>query len=399
MGGDFINVAIVGTGNISRFHIEGYLTFSRRCRITALCDIVPEKCREYKKKYALPNAGVYDSVEAMLEARINGGLSVDLVSVCTPPFCHAEITIACLKAGLHVLVEKPMAASLEECDAMLAAEKESGKTLAVVAQNRFRDPIASLKRVLDSGLAGRILHAQVDSFWWRGFHYYDLWWRGKWETEGGGCTLNHAVHHIDMLIWMMGLPAKVTAVLTNAAHSNAEVEDLSAAILKYPDGALAQITSSVVHHGEEQQLIFQCEKARISAPWKVHASLAAPNAFPLAERDAALEQRLNDAASAREPLAYTVHTGEIEQLLGALEQGGRPAISGQDGRNTIELITAIYKSGAGGTTVTLPLQKDDPFYTVKGIMAAVPRFYEKTASVAGFRGDISTGGDYAGKRP
>ncbi|MDR0641701.1 MAG: Gfo/Idh/MocA family oxidoreductase, partial [Treponema sp.] len=398
MGNRLINVAIVGTGNISRLHIEGYLIFPRRCRITAFCDIVPEKCHGYKEKYALPAVAVYDSVDAMLQAHREGGVSIDLVSVCTPPFCHAEIAIKCLRAGLHVLVEKPMAASLEECDSMLAAEKESGKILAAVAQNRFRDPIASLKKALDSGLAGRILHAQVDSFWWRGFHYYDLWWRGKWETEGGGCTLNHAVHHIDMLIWMMGLPEKVTAVISNAAHSNAEVEDLSVAVLQYPGGALAQITSSVIHHGEEQQLIFQCERARLSAPWKVHASLAGPNAFPLAEHDAALEQELNNFAAAQKPLAYSVHTGEIEQLLGALETGGRPAISGRDGRNTIELITAIYKAGAGGMTVKLPIEKDDPFYTVRGIMAAVPRFYEKTASVEAFQGEISAGGDYSGKK-
>jgi predicted dehydrogenase len=397
LGNRLINVAIVGTGNISRLHIEGYLKFPLRCRITALCDIVPEKSYAYKEKYGLSGVKVYDSADGMLRDLKEGGLSADLVSLCTPPFCHAEIAVKCLGAGLHVLVEKPMAASLEECDNMLAAEKESGRVLAVVAQNRFQDPVASLKKVLDSALAGRILHAQADSFWWRGFHYYDLWWRGKWETEGGGCTLNHAVHHIDMLIWMMGLPEKVTAVLSNAAHSNAEVEDLSVAVLQYPGGALAQITSSVVHHGEEQQLVFQCEKARISAPWKVRASLAAPNAFPLEERDGALEKKLNDLAAAWEPLAYTAHTGEIEQLLGALEQGGRPAISGLDGRNTIELITAIYKAGAGGAAVKLPLERGDPFYTVRGIMAAVPRFYEKTASVKEFRGDISTGGDYEGK--
>jgi predicted dehydrogenase len=277
---------------------------------------------------------------------------------------------------------------------MLAAEKESGKMLACIAQNRFRDPISGLKQVLDSGLAGKILHAQVDSFWWRGFHYYDLWWRGKWETEGGGCTLNHAVHHIDMLIWMMGLPEKVTAVISNAAHSNAEIEDVSVAILQYPNGTLAQITSSVIHHGEEQQLIFQCEKARVSAPWKVHAGVAGPNAFPLAEHDEALEKKLNDFIAAQPPLPCTAHTGEIEQVLGALEAGGRPAIDGRDGRNTLELITAIYKAGSAGTTVTLPLAKDDPFYTVEGIMRAVPRFYEKSTSVEGFQGEITTGGNY-----
>ncbi|MDR3248269.1 MAG: Gfo/Idh/MocA family oxidoreductase [Treponema sp.] len=392
-----IKVAVIGVGGISRLHIEAYLSFPQRCLITAFCDIKPERGTEKKEMFKIPDipgVQIYDSVDALVGALKNGKLLVDLVSVCTPPFCHAEIAIKCLKAGLNVLVEKPMAASLEECDQMLAAEKESGKMLACVAQNRFRDPIAGLKKVLDSGLAGKVLHAQVDSFWWRGFHYYDLWWRGKWETEGGGCTLNHAVHHIDMLIWMMGLPEKVTAVLSNTAHSNAEVEDLSVAILQYPSGALAQITSSVVHHGEEQQLIFQCEKARISAPWKVHASVAGPNAFPLGEHDEALEKELNDLIAAQPSLPYQVHTGEIEQVLGALERGGRPAIDGHDGRNTLELITAIYKAGTTGSTVKLPLAKDDPFYTVAGIMKAVPHFYEKSTSVEGFQGEITTGSNY-----
>jgi predicted dehydrogenase len=394
MSKGFFNVAIIGTGNIARSHIEGYLTFPEQCRITALCDIKPEKLMEIKEKYGLREAQVFDSVDAMLISTQKRGPSIDLASICTPPFCHAEAAIKCLEAGVHVLVEKPMAASLEECDAMLEAEKKSGSILACVAQNRFRDPIASLKKVLDSGLAGRIIHAQVDSFWWRGYHYYDLWWRGKWETEGGGCTLNHAVHHIDMLIWMMGMPEKVTAVLANAVHSNAEVEDLSVAVLRYSGGALAQITSSVIHHGEAQQLIFQCEKARVSAPWQVHASLPNPGGFPLAEHNGELEKQLNDLAASRSPLAHSGHAGEIEQLFEAVKTGGQPTISGHDGRNTIELITAIYKAGTTETTVTLPLAKDDPFYTVQGIMKAVPHFYEKIASIEDFKGDITFGSIY-----
>ncbi|MCL2031420.1 MAG: Gfo/Idh/MocA family oxidoreductase, partial [Oscillospiraceae bacterium] len=251
-----LNIAVVGTGNISRLHIEGYLAFPERCRIAALCDIAPEKAHEKKRAYGLDGAKVYASHRDLLA---DGGL--DIVSVCTPPFCHAEIAADALNAGVNVLGEKPMASSLEECDAMLAAERKSGKILSVVAQNRFRDPIKNLKAALDSGLAGRVTHAQVDSYWWRGHSYYDLWWRGRWDREGGGCTLNHAVHHIDMLLWMLGEPQAVTAVLSNAAHGNAEVEDISLAALQYPGGTLAQITSSVIHHGEEQQLIFQCERA------------------------------------------------------------------------------------------------------------------------------------------
>ncbi|MHB9296336.1 Gfo/Idh/MocA family oxidoreductase [Pillotina sp. SPG140] len=377
-----IRVALVGVGNISRMHIDAYKSFPERCQIVALCDTVPQKCIDYKEQYAL-QADVFDSHTAMLEKMAG---SIDLVSICTPPYCHAPVALACLNAGCHVLIEKPMAASLEECDAILEAERASGKIVAAVAQNRFRDPIAALKTVLDKGLIGKVLHAQVDSFWWRGLHYYDLWWRGTWKTEGGGCTLNHAVHHIDMLIWMLGMPEKVTAVLSNTAHNNAEVEDLSVAILQYKNGTLAQITSSVVHHGEEQQLIFQGEKARISAPWKVAANIAAPNGFPLKEHDEQLERYLNSFIASIPPLRYTAFQGEIENVLTAVEHKTRPAINGTDGRNTLEVISAIYKAGATGTTVTLPIQNDDPFYTVKGILASVPHFYEKTASVPDFDG-------------
>ncbi|MDR2807399.1 MAG: Gfo/Idh/MocA family oxidoreductase [Spirochaetaceae bacterium] len=381
-----ITVALVGTGNISRFHIEAYCAFPERCKIVALCDI-SEKCMEVKERYNLTEAEVFYSHTAMLSA-MNG--RIDLVDICTPPFCHAHIAIDCLNAGCNVVVEKPMAASLEECDAMLDAEKQSGKMLACIAQNRFRDQFAALKKAVDSGLIGRVLHVQVDSLWWRGLSYYDLWWRGTWKSEGGGCTLNHAVHHIDMLIWMLGMPEKVTAVLANTAHNNAEVEDISVAILQYPQGTLAQITSSVVHHGEEQQIIFQGEKARVSVPWKVHASVAAPNGFPKQEHDESLERKLNEFVNVA-PMPYTVHKGELENILTALEQKIPPFITGADGRNTLELISAIYKSGASSATVKLPLGKDDPFYTVKGIMAAVPHFYEKSASLADFSGEITTG--------
>jgi predicted dehydrogenase len=311
---------------------------------------------------------------------------IDLVSICTPPYTHAEISVNCLKAGCHVVLEKPMASSLEECDAIIRAEKESGKVVSCIAQNRFRDPIMALKKVLEKNMIGRVLHAQVDSFWWR----------GKWETEGGGCTLNHAVHHIDMLIWMMGLPEKVTAVISNAAHDNAEVEDVSVAVLQYPKGSLAQITSSVIHHGDadEQQLIFQGEKARVSAPWRVCANKAAENAFPMKEHDVEIEKSLNDFVNSLPPLEHTAHKGQIDDVLSALEKKSAPVIGSHDGRSTIELITAIYKSGTVGHAVTLPIAKDDPFYTAKGILASVPRFYEKKSFEKDLAGAINTGADY-----
>ncbi|MNC15136.1 putative 4,5-dihydroxyphthalate dehydrogenase [compost metagenome] len=354
----------------------------------ALVDIYPEKALAKKEQFAL-DAEVYDSHKLLL-----GSEGVDLVSICTPPFSHADIAVDFLDDGKHVIVEKPMAASLEECDRMNAAAAKSGTVFSVIAQNRFLDPIMNLKHVLESGKIGRVVHAQVDSFWWRGHCYYDLWWRGLWSKEGGGCTLNHAVHHIDMLGWMMGLPTKVAALLSNAAHDNAEIEDISIAALQYDKGAVAQVTSSVIHHGEEQQLIFQGEHARISAPWKVHASTSLDNGFP--RKNEELEQELNELYSTLPKLKHTAHEGQIDNVLTAIETGGAPFITGESGRMTIELITAIYKAGFQQKTVELPITKNDPYYTVQGIMDNAPHFYEKTNSVVNLGGnqEITLGGSY-----
>jgi predicted dehydrogenase len=377
------NVAIIGTGNIARWHIEGYLKFPDRVKITHLVDIYPEKCEKVKTDFGLDaQVQVHSAHKEILEAE-----DVDLISICTPPYCHAEIAIDFLNAGKHVIGEKPMAASLEECDAIIAAVAKSGKHYVPVAQNRFTDPIKILKAAVDSGLIGRVVHAQIDSFWWRGHSYYDLWWRGTWEKEGGGCTLNHAVHHIDMLGWMLGRPESVTAVISNAAHDNSEVEDISVAIMQYPKGSLAQVTSSVIHHGEEQQVIFQGEKARISAPWKVVASDSKPNGFPV--KNAELENQLDTLVKSQKDLKYIGHPGLIDDVLTAIETGSQPMIRPEDGRLTIELITAIFKAGTEHVTVALPLQKDDPFYTVKGILEHVPHFYEKTSAAQNLDGEIT----------
>jgi predicted dehydrogenase len=386
-------IALVGVGNIFRFHLEAYQAFPERCEIIALADIIPERCENAIAAHGLAKARGFSSHTEMLDALAG---EIDLVSICTPPFCHAEIAIDCLKAGCNVIVEKPMAASLEECDKMLAAQRESGRILSPIAQNRFREPVQRLKAVLDSGLIGRVLHAQVDSHWWRGHCYYDLWWRGRWDKEGGGCTLNHAVHHIDMLLWMMGLPQKVTAVLSNTAHDNSEVEDLSIAVLQYAQGTLAQITSSTVHHGEEQQIIFQAEKARVSTPWKTVASISQENGFPI--RNSQLEEQL-DAHKVSLPgqaglLEYEGHPAQIDDVLRALETGGLPAVTGEDGRAAIELITAIYKAGSEQAAVALPLTAADPFYTVDGILKGTPRFFQKSAALQTLSGDITTGSSY-----
>jgi predicted dehydrogenase len=382
-----LRVGILGTGGIAGTHIGAYQQFSGECRLVALCDLVPAKAEARKAEFGLTEARIYDSAEAMLAAE-----ELDLVSIATPPATHAELTIAALRAGVNVLVEKPMAPSLQECDAMLAAAAESGRMLSVVAQNRFRDDMLTVKKVLESGLIGPVSHVQVNSAWWRGQTYYDLSWRGTWASEGGGCTLNHAIHHLDLTAWMLGRPMSVTGVLANTQHDNSEVEDLSVAVLRY-DRALAEVTSSVVHHGEEQAIVVQGRHARISQPWRAVADVAAPNGFPIPGGNPALVAELDALAATHRPLTHTGHAGQIGDVLAALREGRRPAIDGMDGRTTVELVTAIYQSGIERRTVDLPLAADDPFSRTGVLAQRAPHFFEKTTAVDALPGAITVGGN------
>lgn len=373
-----INVGIIGCGGIAATHIDAYLRFPERCRLAAFADVV-EGSATAKAKEMGCDVRCFDGWGPLLALS-----EIDLVSICTPPSTHVELAVAALEAGKHVLIEKPMASSLEECDLMLEAEARSGKSLSVVAQNRFQSEVFKLRHVLASGLAGDILHAQVDSFWWRGHCYYDLWWRGTWASEGGGCTLNHAVHHLDLLQWLMGQPLDVRAVMGNTAHDNAEVEDLSMALFAYPEGALAQVTSSVVHHGEQQQLVFQGSKARVSFPWRVYASRSQSNGFP--ERNEAYEKELQQCYDAGPTLEHELHAGQIDNVLAAIEGRAQLLSGGEDGRKTLELITAIYMAATEDVTVRLPIARDDPWYAFAGKIERVPHYYEKGKAVASLGG-------------
>ena len=380
-----LSIGIIGTGNISRAHLHAYLQFPEEVQVVALADIEPGKAETARAEFALDRARVYEDATAMLASE-----HLDLVSIATPPGTHCELSVQALEAGVHVIVEKPMAPSLEECDRMLEAQRRSGKLLSVIAQNRFRDDMAQLKAVLDSGRIGRIAHARIASAWWRGRAYYDLWWRGTWASEGGGPTLNHAIHHIDLALWLLGRPQAVAAMMTNAGHDNAEVEDLSVALLQYERG-LAELTSSVVHHGERQEIIVQGEHARIGQPWSVAAETARPNGFPETGGDAELVAELEAVAASQAPLEHTGHTGQLGDVIAAIREGRAPLVDGEAGKRAIELVTAIYAAAIERRTIDLPITAENPWYRSETLLERAPRFYEKTTSVRSQEGEAIIG--------
>ena len=371
-----INVAVVGTGNISPLHLRGYQAFPDLAKVVALCDIAPGKAQAKRTALGLDDADVHAHIDEVL-ARDD----VDLVSLCTPPSTHAELAIAALRAGKHVLVEKPMAPSLAECDAMIAEARKAGRVLSVVAQNRFRDDLALVKEVLESELLGPVASLQVDSAWWRGLEYYDLDWRGTWESEGGGPTLNHAIHHLDLVAWLLGSrPEAVVALMTNAWHENSEVEDLSVALLQYPR-ALATVTASVVHHGQQQRVVVQGRDACVELPWVVRAETAGGSGHPADDVNQVLIDKIEGLRSGRTPLEHRGHTAQVRDVLAAVAGERPPAVPGEDGRRTVEIVTAIYRAAIERRAVELPIAPTDPWYSGEALLASAPRFFPKTGFV------------------
>lgn len=369
-----LNVMIVGAGGIAPFHIEGFLRYPELAKITALAAVDLPRAESLKKQYGL---------DCKVIADYAGGLThCDAVAICTPPSSHREIACGCLLAGKHVLLEKPMAPTLEECDAILAAAEQSGKVFSVVAQSHFINDVANVIKLVKSGEYGKPRFTAVKSCWYRGGSYFDLFWRGRWSTEGGGCTMSQAVHHVDLLLWANGMPERVTAVMTNMAHDNSEEEDVSVAILQYADGSLATLTCSTLHHGEEQTFDFQMEKAGVAIPFAAKVNGSRSNGFPLVleEETQKIEQRFRDMPR----VEHEYHAGQIGNFLDAVRGKAAIEVTGAQGRAAIELIMAIYCAAVTKRPVSLPLEKSSGFYLREDFLRNIVRFHEKTRDVAEF---------------
>lgn len=365
-------VAIIGAGGISGNHIEAFLEFPKRCRITAIADLNRDAAEQQARKYTLDCRIVTDPMA------IAGESGIDIVAICTPPSFHADLAIACLEAGKNVILEKPMAPSLDICQRILDVADKSGKLLSVIAQNRFRTPAWRMKKILESGILGEIRHIQVHSYWWRTPAYYDMDWRGTWEVEGGGCTLIHSVHHIDLMLWMVGMPYELLSVVDNIAHGNSEVEDISMSFLRFSPHILGQLTSSLVHHGEDQSIAIQAENGAIAMPWKALASRAGipDKGFPVGNNDAFIGE-LNRLYESIPPLKHEGHAGQVGNVLDALDNGTEPLLTGRDAMNAINVIQGIYESAFTRQPVALPLVPEDPFSSRDGLLSKAVRFHKK----------------------
>lgn len=380
-----IGVVILGAGDIANTHIEALQELGERCQVRALVDVNVQKAEEKRDKYGL-NCDVCGDYHELLDRD-----DIQMATICLPPSLHCQVAEDFLLAGKNVLCEKPMAPTVAECDRMIAAEKKGGAKLAVIAQNRFKQEVMKTKELVESGALGKLLYAQANSLWWRGNHYYDLCWRGTWEKEGGGCTFIHAVHHIDLFLWLMGEVDTVTSLVSNQNHNGSEVEDVSINTIRFKNGAVGSLVSSLLHHGEKQNLMIDGELGSIEIPHQLAVSRQMENGYPVSDDEA--YKKLEDLYESLPGLKYTEHLGQIENMIAAIENGTEPLVTSQDGRSAIEFISGVYQSAFTGQTVHFPLTEKDPFYTKEGVMKYAVRFHEKTRSVDGFADvGISVGG-------
>ncbi len=384
-----LNFGIIGAGAIARVHIEALVSLYPLCKVSAVCDNLEGKAKTLIDEFSL-DAKAFTSFDEMLDSE-----HLDCVCICLPPVLHCDCACKALDHKIHVIVEKPMALSVELCDRMIESAKKNNCRLAVICQNRFKTAHMRLKRIVESGALGKIYQATVNSLWYRGENYYDLWWRGTWDVEGGGCLLSHGVHHLDLLLWILGKPKSLTANICNLAHNNSQCEDLVTAILHYENGMQVNLMVSLLNHGEEQEIVLQTKKAKLAIPFALACNKAMENGFPEDNPDT-----YKEILSLYESLPECKEEGHKAQLLhfiNAVEGREELITDGFAGRDVIELIMAIYKSGVLHKEVFLPLDANDDFYKFESRVKIMPHFHEKTHSVKYFKTSKITLGRDVGK--
>jgi len=333
-----VSFAIVGYGNIGSRH-AGHILNNPAAELIAVADI------DENKKAAAP-AGIpfYSSLEALLAAH-----QPDVISVCTPNHLHEPQTIYALSKGSHALVEKPMALSTAECDAMMAAADTFNRKIFAVKQNRYNPPVAAVKELIESGRLGKVYLVEVNCFWNRNDAYYaSSAWRGKKATDGG-CLFTQFSHFVDILYYLNGGIGEVNGRIQNFAHShNTEFEDSGVFSMKANNGSLVSFNFSTAAYGKNMEgaITILAEKGAVKIGGQYlntleYQSLEGP---PLP--DIHVESRENDYGLYKGSMSN--HDKVIQNVIDVLHHGKAMMTSAQEGRAVVEMIEQMYAGAVAG---------------------------------------------------
>jgi UDP-N-acetyl-2-amino-2-deoxyglucuronate dehydrogenase len=329
--------ALVGCGRIARKHAE--ILANRQvegARLVALCDTFSERSAEFSSRLGVPG---FSSAEEMLE---KAGESIDVLCILTPSGVHARNVLQLATYGKHFVVEKPMALTLEDADAMIRSCDSAGVKLFVVKQNRYNLPVIKLREAVDSGRFGRIVMGTVRVRWCRTQAYYDQApWRGTWAMDGGVFS-NQASHHVDLLEWMLGEPESVFAV-TRTALVDIEAEDTGVAIVQFKGGALGVIEATTA----TRPLDLEGSLSLLGARGAVEIGGFAVNKMKSWNFDVSEpgDKDVLERYHQNPPDVYGYgHVAYLQNVVDSLENKCSALVDGLEGRKSLELISAIYES-------------------------------------------------------
>lgn len=344
--------ALIGCGRISPNHLAAAKANAQDLEMVAICDIVPENMEDKAVKFELPDTVKrYVDYREMLEVE-----KPELVAIATESGKHAQIALDCIHAGCHVIIEKPIALSIDDANAIIEAGKKMGVKVCANHQNRFNKSVAKLRDAYNKKRFGKLFYGTAHIRWNRGWEYYSrAQWRGTWEQDGGA-LMNQCIHNTDLLRWMMGGEIdEVFAYTDKLNHEYIQAEDLGIALIKFKNGAygILEGTTDIYPKNLEETLYIFGEKgtAKLGGTsvnrieeWNFSDALDDPN-----------EVKANFHENPPNVYGFG-HTPLYANMIDAIKYDHDPYVTGEDGKRALELVLAIYKSAAEGKPVKLPLE-------------------------------------------
>lgn len=329
-----LNFALIGCGRIGNRHAALIRQFGT---LKAVCDVIRERAEVLAGS---PGVGVYTDIETLLENEKD----LSVVVICTPNGLHAPQSILSLKAGCHVLCEKPMALTVADCKSMMAAARENNRHLVIVKQNRYNPPVEALKKIIGEGRLGRVIGVQVNCFWNRNPDYYKDSWRGTLELDGGTLFTQFS-HFIDLLPWLVGEVKEVQAVTANQIHKNLiEFEDCGVVNMVFENGAIGSLHYTVNSYGKnmEGSITVFGEKGTVKVGGEYLNKLEYRNIDNF---------KFPELAESNPPNQYGGYSGSMsnhhrvyENLMAVLANKEAIMAGGEDGLKTVNIIEHIYAS-------------------------------------------------------
>ena len=341
--------ALIGCGRISPNHIAA--AKANNLEIVGLCDLDPKNIRDKMLKFKLDaNIPQYTDYKEMLAKE-----KPELVAIATESGKHAAIALDCIEAGCNLIIEKPIALSLADADAIIQKAKEKGVKVCANHQNRFNKSVQKIREALEENRFGRMFYGTAHIRWNRGYEYYHrAKWRGTWEQDGGA-LMNQCIHNIDLLRWMMGDEVEeVMAMTDNLNHPYIQAEDLGIALVKFKNGAygIVEGTTNVFPKNLEETLYLFGEKGTVKAGGQSVNVIEEWNFNDYYDNPEEVKAHFHE----NPPNVYGFgHTPLYADVIDAIKNDRAPYVDGEAGRRALELVLAIYKSAATGKSVKLPL--------------------------------------------